>query len=206
MSSYLGPKMPIHQSSRNLFCLQYGLCMGFDLAQFVIVPKGGKFVVHFLKASNESAGQYHNVIFDHGNNLSHEALYTRFAWALFHIIKELQLDSDMFNFQKPRTDDEDESSKEGGGGGRQDRTRKRKRGGRGDDRGSKQHHGPGKGTSDTLSLQPNDWLSDVVFKMAPPENQSSLEADIHEIEKDLRQAASHHPFLGACEVTVSERH
>jgi hypothetical protein len=93
MDSYLGMTRPLHLSSQNLFCLQYNFHLGgFDRAQFAIVLKSGQLVVHFLKASPTAANLYHNVPFDHSNNISHEALYARFAWALIKIIREMDLD------------------------------------------------------------------------------------------------------------------
>ena len=52
---------------------------------------------------------------------------------------------------------------------------------------------------DVLPLQPDSWLSDVLHKMAPGDN-SSLDADTHEIEEDSGRAALDHPFLGMPQV------
>jgi len=88
---------PLHQCQRNLFCLRYDLHLPlFDRACFAIVPKSGKLVVHFLRNSAEYINQFHNAVFDHSRNLSHEALYARFAWALMKIVKELQLNPKKF--------------------------------------------------------------------------------------------------------------
>ena len=88
MDIYLpGDQRTLVNSSRNLFALRWDLRLGlFDQAAFVIVPKLGQLVVHFLKLT-QSAERYHNVQFDHKNALSHEALYARFAWALMNIVK-----------------------------------------------------------------------------------------------------------------------
>ena len=107
MDSYLGMTRPLHLSSQNLFCLQYNFHLGgFNRAQFAIVPKSGQLVVHFLKDSPEAANLYHNIPFDHNNNISHKGLYARFAWALIKIIRKMDLDPKQFNFQKPENNDE----------------------------------------------------------------------------------------------------
>ena len=86
MQVYLDPPLYINGSS-NLFALRWDLHLGlFDQATFVIVPKLGKLVVHFLRHTHQSAQLYHNVQFDHKDKLSHEALYARFAWALMKIV------------------------------------------------------------------------------------------------------------------------
>ena len=84
MDVYLNSKESFFANSpSNLFALRWDLHMGqFDQAGFVIVPKLGQLVVHFLQPTNQSAQLYHNIQFDHKNSLSHEALYARFAWAL----------------------------------------------------------------------------------------------------------------------------
>jgi hypothetical protein len=201
---------------------------GFDRAQFVIVPKSGKLVVHFLKSSEEVANNYHNTIFDHNNNLSHEALYARFAWALMKIVKEAELGPD-FNFLEPEKRKKQEDTTKGASGqGDGDGNGGKGDGGDGDGDGGKwDGRGDGDDNDDiyggkesdmdmsgtyqpggsgqkkhALLLQPDSWLSDVLLKMAPGDNQSSLEADAHEIEEDLRKAARDHPFLGMCEVIV----
>ncbi|EDR03264.1 uncharacterized protein LACBIDRAFT_307506 [Laccaria bicolor S238N-H82] len=88
MNVYLtGNQYSITNSLSNLFTLRWDLRLGlFDQAAFVIVPKLGKLVVHFL-IPTQSAERYHNVQFDLKNSLSHEALYARFAWALMDIVK-----------------------------------------------------------------------------------------------------------------------
>jgi hypothetical protein len=202
MRYYLGSTLPFHQPSLNLFCLQCDLHLGgFDRAQFVIVPKCGKFVVHFLQRSPESANEHHNVIFDHNNNLSHAALYAQFTWAVMKILDESQLCSKRFKFleaegnnhKDPKPGASGEVEESGGGrGGDMSGTRKHKfddgDGEQSDDQGDDDISGtyqPGRSTSDTRTLMLCRWNptlgSDVLLKMAPGENQSSLEADVHEI-------------------------
>jgi hypothetical protein len=99
MEVYLSGQDPLGNDSRNLFTLRYDLHYGqFDQAQFVIVPKFGKFVVHFLGRSVESAHHYHNTIFDHKHVLSPELLYARFAWALMKIVSMRGLNAKKFRF------------------------------------------------------------------------------------------------------------
>jgi len=220
MMYYLGRVAPLHLSSRNLFSLRCDFHMaGFDRARFVIVPKCGKLIVHFLQFSREVAAQYHNTIFDHKSNISHEALYARFAWALMKIIEQSDFDSKCFNFNKP--EENDDEGEEDGGDMSGTQKRKHDRGEEGDDgddgdedednedidndtSGTYRSRGSAarRKRLDAPSLQPDSWLSDVLHKMAPGDSQSSLEADAREIEEDLRMAAHDHPFLGMCEVTV----
>jgi hypothetical protein len=219
MESYLGITRPLHLSSKNLFCLQYNFRLGgFDRAQFVIVPKSGQLVVHFLKTSPEAANLYHNVPFDHSNNVSHEALYARFAWALFKIIREMELDPKLFNFRKPENDDKGltpgtSGKGEGGsGGGGRDTsgTRKRKRkcehgdGEEGDEEanGTYQPDKSTVGQKRPLLLPDDSRLSNA--KIALGDSQFSIDVDSHEIEEDLKVAARNHPFFGMCEVIVFE--
>jgi hypothetical protein len=211
MEPYLQPCAP-HLSSRNLFCLLSDFDFGgFNQAQFVIVPKSGNLVVHFLKPSPGAANLYHNVLFDHGNKISYEALYARFAWALIKIIKEDFSSADSAFF---KSKDKGPMSAAGSDGeeGQQGRDlsrapkRKRKRDDSeqdedGDDSGAYQRstiHD----NSEAPSLSPDSWLSNVVYKIAPGDSQSSIKADIREIEEDLRIAGSH-PYLGTCGVTIS---
>jgi hypothetical protein len=104
----------LSDSPRNLFTLRWDLNLGqFDQAGFVIVPKLGQLVVHFLQPAHQSAHQYHNVQFDHKNTLSHEALYARFAWALMKIVKSTLADPKEFRILTAS----DVDGRMGGGGG-----------------------------------------------------------------------------------------
>ena len=78
----------IHKSPNSLFSLRADLHSAFDQSQFVIVPNFGKFAVHYLRSSQGTASLYHNIIFDHGGQVSSAALYVRFAWALTNIVKD----------------------------------------------------------------------------------------------------------------------
>jgi hypothetical protein len=211
--------IPLHHDSRNLFTLRWDLHLGqFDQAQFVIVPKSHKLVVHFLGISQESAQQYHNVIFEHNHSLSHELLYARFAWALMKIVKSSQLDSKLFKFvgasedrKQGKRDGNTGDLGTGGAGGHVGGKRKRNNDGDGDDSDGISDDGdhgdtsatyhprltPGHQPPDVLSLQSNAWLSDMLLNVAPG-NQSSLDTDTQEIEEDLRTAALTLPFFGGC--------
>ena len=94
MKVYLGENLPENQHSRNLFALRYDLHLGqWEQQTFVMVPKRGRLVVHFIRLSEESAHHFHNTIFDHENTLSHDLLYARFAWSLIKIVGTLDLSS-----------------------------------------------------------------------------------------------------------------
>jgi len=97
MNVYLFEGQPLlSYSQHNLFTLWWDLHLGqFDQAGFVIIPKLGQLVVHFLRPA-QSAQQYHNIQFDHNNTLSHEALYAHFAWALMKLVKRTLADPKEF--------------------------------------------------------------------------------------------------------------
>jgi hypothetical protein len=206
MHYYLGDTLPLHHAPRNLCCLRYDLYMGgFDQGQFVVVPKCGNLVVHFLRRSEEAGNLYHNAGFNHKNQVAPEALYARFAWALIKIIKDLNLDPESFNFLE--TDDDEDRTPEASGE-MEEKSHKRKyddtRGGNvgGEDSDERDgysgtHRGRSNQDRDASPppLQPDPWLSDVLLKLAPGD-QFSIEADTHEIQQDLKKAARDHPFLG----------
>ena len=116
MHVYLnGDQRSLVNNSSNLFTLRWDLKLGlFDQAGFVIVPKLGQLVVHFLQPTNQSAQLYHNVQFDHKNTLSHEALYARFAWALMKIVKSSTV-ADMKVFKFLTASDTDGGGDDSGG-------------------------------------------------------------------------------------------
>ncbi|EDR13960.1 uncharacterized protein LACBIDRAFT_305223 [Laccaria bicolor S238N-H82] len=197
MYAYLVRKPPHYQSPCNLLALRYDCHLGgFDRAQFVFVPKWGKLAVHFLCDSMEFANQYHNTIF-HGDALSIEALYSRFAWAVLKLVADTTKDSEDFEFvEMPK-----ENGKGGGKGGGSSRKRKREDedGGEGDQdsennkdaadqsgayqTASRTHKRP-----DVLLHGPNAWLSDVLSQLDDG-------TDARELEEDLDTAACL-PFLG----------
>jgi hypothetical protein len=93
-------------------CSIFGVfCTLADSIEFIIVPKCGKDVVHFLQRSPERANKHHNFIFDH-NNLSHEALYARFAWAVMKVLNEAQLCSKWFKFLEAEGNNQKEARSE----------------------------------------------------------------------------------------------
>jgi len=98
MEAYLDGSKPLYNDQRNLFTLRCDLHLGqFNQGRFIIVPKSGQLVIHFLRPTGESAQLYHNVRFDHKNSLSHELLYARFAWGLMKIVKDAELNPERFN-------------------------------------------------------------------------------------------------------------
>jgi hypothetical protein len=77
---------PEHDT-RNLFALRWDLhALLFDQAKWVVVPKDGQMVIHFISQSFEAAALYHNRRFD-TTKLSHEFLFSRFAWAIIEQVK-----------------------------------------------------------------------------------------------------------------------
>ena len=94
MDMYLAGILPLNRDSRNLFTLRYDMQLGqFDQGNFVIVPKSGQLVIHFIQPSVESAQLYHNTIFDHRMTVSNELLFARFAWELIKMVGNSDLDS-----------------------------------------------------------------------------------------------------------------
>ena len=131
MDVYFDSQHFLSDSPRNLFALRYDLHLDqFDRAGFVIVPKLGQLVVHFLRPAQQSAQQYHNVQFDHKKTLSHEALYARFAWALMKIVKSTLADPKEFRILTASDIDggiSGDGGDEGGGGRNKGSGVKRKR-------------------------------------------------------------------------------
>ncbi|KAF8813406.1 hypothetical protein BYT27DRAFT_7180892 [Phlegmacium glaucopus] len=85
----LSNKKEPENDSRNLFALRSDLhSLLFDQAKWVVVPKGGQMVVHFIDRSYEAAALYHNQTFDTAQ-LSHEFLFARFAWAIIEQAKSV---------------------------------------------------------------------------------------------------------------------
>ena len=73
--------------SRNLFTLHLDLhSLLFDQEKWVVIPKGGQMVIHFIGQSYEAAALYHNQTFN-TTQLSHEFLFSCFAWAIIEQAK-----------------------------------------------------------------------------------------------------------------------
>lgn len=73
--------------SRNIFALRWDLLSSlFDKEKWVVVPKDGQMVVHFIDQSYETAALYHNKMFDTAHS-SHEFLFARFAWAIIEQVR-----------------------------------------------------------------------------------------------------------------------
>ncbi|KIM49610.1 hypothetical protein M413DRAFT_407799 [Hebeloma cylindrosporum] len=97
-SQYLAETPALEDDRRNLFTLRWDLHEAqFDCGTFVIVPKNGQLVVHFLQNTIENAQRYHNVTFDHKDAVANQLLYARFAWALMEIVKEQRVDVTVFD-------------------------------------------------------------------------------------------------------------
>ena len=89
MHVYTFNKLEPENDYKNLFALRWDLhSMLFDHAKWVVVPKGGEMVVHFIGQSFEAAALYHNKPFNTAN-LAHEFLYARFAWAIIRSAKSI---------------------------------------------------------------------------------------------------------------------
>jgi len=79
----LWPSAQYYVDPRNTFALRVDFyAPQFELGTFVIVPKGGQFLVHFLRECGEYPGCYHNVAFDYRELVSQSFLYARFAWTI----------------------------------------------------------------------------------------------------------------------------
>jgi HNH endonuclease len=85
----LSNKKEPENDCRNLFTLCWDLhSLLFDQAKWVVMPKGGQMVVHFISQSYEAAALYHNQTFDTAQ-LSHEFLFARFAWVIIEQAKSV---------------------------------------------------------------------------------------------------------------------
>ncbi|TKA79577.1 hypothetical protein B0A49_08189 [Cryomyces minteri] len=67
----------------NVVALRPDVHKAFDEKKFVLVPKLGKWVVHFTAATRHLGQLYHNTPLDLHKNVSPSQLFTRFAWAIF---------------------------------------------------------------------------------------------------------------------------
>jgi hypothetical protein len=215
MRLYLGGKRPFDQSPRNLLALRFDCHLGgFDRTQFVFVPKWGKLAVHFLNQSSEFANQYHNIIFDHGNTLSQEALYTCFAWAVLKLVANEMTHAKKFTFvDTPKDSDPNTKDGEGdgkGGGRRYKRKREdedegeEEEGSENDEDAADQSgtYRPGQRARrrpDVLLQGPNAWLSDVLSQL----DNGYTEGYTRELKEDMGTAARL-PFLGVYGLNLSE--
>lgn len=83
----LSNKKQSENDPRNLFALRWDLHpLLFDQAKWVVVPKGGQMVIHFISQSYEAAPLYHNQRFDTAQ-LSHEFLFARFGMGNYRTSK-----------------------------------------------------------------------------------------------------------------------
>ncbi|KAF8308465.1 hypothetical protein F5887DRAFT_912377, partial [Amanita rubescens] len=203
MHVYLsGDQRSLINSSSNLFTLRWDLRLGlFDQAGFVIVPKLGQLVVHFLQTTNQSAQLYHNVQFDHKNTLSHEALYARFTWALMKIVKSsTAADMKEFRFLTASDTDgggDDSGGDEDGGGDEGGGADEGGSGGGDEDGGSS---GGGGGT-DACPREGRAWptshLPELYADIIEPDgSQLLLDSEAREFEEDMKTAAHTLPFFG----------
>ena len=124
MEAYFGITWPPHLTYLHATCSGSNTIFALeDLIKYNSLSFRN--LVNFLKASPEAANLYHDVSFKYSNDVSHEALYARFAWALIKIIKDMALNPKRFNFQKPGHNEKGEGGS-GGGGQNTGRARKRK--------------------------------------------------------------------------------
>jgi hypothetical protein len=86
----------------------------------LFVPKWGKLAGHFLNHSLEFASQYHNTIFDHGDTLSQEALFSQFAWAALKLVVEMTHQKGFKFVDIPKDLDPNIKDERGGGKGEED--------------------------------------------------------------------------------------
>lgn len=67
----------------------------FDAGRFVVVPKEGQLVLHFVLPTSELAYLFHNRELYPVDTIPREFLYARFAWAVFRLLRRF-LDSEKF--------------------------------------------------------------------------------------------------------------
>lgn len=67
----------------NGLVLRSDIHVMFDTPAFVIVPKQGEWVAHFLITTRDLGRLYHNATVQLAPSVSTEALLTRFAWSIF---------------------------------------------------------------------------------------------------------------------------
>jgi hypothetical protein len=130
MFVYLHGDPSLNYDPRNLFALRCDLhsCL-FDQAQFFLSRNLLTSSFIFVRISQESVQQYHNVIFDHNHALSHELLYARFVWALIKTSNCTRFGSKRFKFSdtsKSRHPDSENDNPGTGAGARDVRKCKRR--------------------------------------------------------------------------------
>ncbi|KAK5009144.1 hypothetical protein LTR28_002481, partial [Elasticomyces elasticus] len=67
----------------NAIALRMDLHKAFDDKRYVIVPKGGKWVVHLTELTRTLGALYHNMPSKLKRGISTKCLLVRFAWAIF---------------------------------------------------------------------------------------------------------------------------
>ncbi|KAI9760551.1 MAG: hypothetical protein M1840_002389 [Geoglossum simile] len=77
----------VTDDKQNCLTLRLDLHSAFDHRKFVIVPKGGVLVTHFLQPTSCYGRIYHNTTIHPIYNVSIEFFLTRFAWAILPSIR-----------------------------------------------------------------------------------------------------------------------
>jgi hypothetical protein len=72
----------------NAIALRSDIHRAFDDGKFVIVPKGSKWVVHFLGQTNTLSRDFHNTVIALDQGISVSFLFARFAWTIFPGIQQ----------------------------------------------------------------------------------------------------------------------
>ncbi|RPB22140.1 hypothetical protein L211DRAFT_351032 [Terfezia boudieri ATCC MYA-4762] len=136
----------------NCLLLRDDIHRVFDNATFVIVPKNGKYVSHFLEQTTNLGHLYHNCeTWELG--VRAEFLYARFAWAVLQLHDTFVATHKHVSDQSPPSGEDDNSGRGGSHGrGRRGRGRSRGRRSRGGDRSGKGHAAPQR-SSERLKLK-----------------------------------------------------
>lgn len=72
----------------NAIALRSDIHRAFDDGKFVIVPKEGKWLVHFLGQTNTLGRDFHNTAIELDQGISVAFLFARFAWSIFPGIQQ----------------------------------------------------------------------------------------------------------------------
>jgi hypothetical protein len=71
----------------NALAMRADIHRAFDDCKFVLVPKCGRWTIHFLEKTYDLGRIYHNRPIEIAGGVSPEFILTRFAWALFPLVK-----------------------------------------------------------------------------------------------------------------------
>jgi len=88
----LNQMLPRHHTINdisNAISLRWDVHRAFDDRKFVILPKEGSWVIHFLSPTKDLGKLYHNTAVRLPPNVATTNLLARFAWSIFHSLRLL---------------------------------------------------------------------------------------------------------------------